>query len=101
MFYAADNAYGSSTSVGFSNTWRVSAFIDRASRDAFVVSGDRSTKAIKRAEIGRYLDNVVPFSGKAVCVDPYATENLDAPGLVGRVCVTYPGSHHGVTKLRS
>ena len=51
MHYAANNIYGTSTSVGFSNTWRVFAFATKASRDAFVEDGNMSARAVKRKDI--------------------------------------------------
>lgn len=101
MYYAADNLYGSDTSVGFVNTWRVLAFTDKESRDAFVEQGDMSTRAIKRRDISRYIDNVKPFSGQAVCLDTYANSTLDIDGLIGMICVTCPDSYQGIKKLRA
>lgn len=36
MFYAQCNIYGSSTDMGFANTWQVVSFDTRAARDAWV-----------------------------------------------------------------
>ena len=102
MFYAADNRYGSSTSIGFANTWRVLAFADRKSRDHWVEDNrhDMSVRTIKRADIGKYLEDVKPFSGEAVCIDSNL-DYMDAEGLVGLVCVAFPSRYDGVTKLRA
>ena len=104
MHYTADNLYGSTTSVGFSNTWRVLAFADKASRDAHVSKNspsDRSLRAIKRADISRYLDSPRPFSGEAVCLDAYAAELIDSEEILGVVCVATPDRYSGVRKLRA
>lgn len=69
-YYAVKNSYGSETSTGFSNTWKVLCFYDRDERDEFVNtnSHDLSVKAIKKSEIGKYIDKPKPFSGQALCV---------------------------------
>lgn len=65
-YFAVDNAYSTETSMGFSNTWMVLVFLSRKDRDDFVSnSKDLGTKAIKRSEIGEYLEKPKPFSGKA------------------------------------
>lgn len=56
-FYAASNLYGSSTSVGFANTWFVKGFRSKKARDSYVANAeDRATRAISRAEIRKYAD---------------------------------------------
>lgn len=67
-YYAANNSYGSETSVGFANTWGVKVFASKKDRDEFVRNGDLSARAIKKTEIGRYLGAVKPFSGKAYMI---------------------------------
>jgi hypothetical protein len=73
-YYAAVNAYGTSTSVGFCNTWDVYAFGTRASRDAYVESRECeniSVRAIKKSEIGKYIDRPTAFSGQRWVIDWY------------------------------
>ena len=36
MHYAQYNLYGTSTDVGFANTWQVASFASKAARDAWV-----------------------------------------------------------------
>ena len=58
-YYAASNAYGSESSVGFSNTWQVHVFSNRQARDAWVEGrNDMATRSIKRSEIPCLLSNV-------------------------------------------
>jgi hypothetical protein len=89
-FFAAQNLYGSPTSVGFANTWVVRVFDSREARDSFVESArDLSTRAITKKEIGRYYDRPKPFSGQAYCIRPAWMDSLDnVDGLVGTVEVT-------------
>jgi len=54
-YYAADNYYGSETSVGFANTWYVLAFRSKKERDDYVsASHNLSARAIKSSEVKKY-----------------------------------------------
>lgn len=83
-YYAANNQYATEWSIGFANTWMVYVFADMASRDKYVNdSSSMAARAIKRSEIGKYIDRPKPFSGKCwqIAVDPCNP----TPGLIGQV----------------
>ena len=52
MYYAQYNLYGSTTDVGFSNTWQVASFGTKSGRDSWVAQhAERlDIQAITRAE---------------------------------------------------
>lgn len=89
MKFAANNTYATETSFGFANTWYVLAFRDKESRDAYVEKAKGiAVKAITRKEIPFYVDAPKPFSGAKRAVGIAASE---WPGLIGEVCVCFPG----------
>lgn len=100
-YYAAFNQYGTESSVGFANTWRVVAFDSKNARDSWVEQRGRkdiSARAIKRAEIGRYLDGPPkPFSGDAYCWEMSHKQPLDddVPGYAGSIVIGHPSEHEG------
>ena len=70
MYYAAQNAYGSETSIGFSNTWYVLAFRSKKCRDAYVLKSDRlDVRPCKRDEITGYVGRPKPFTGQFVGIE--------------------------------
>jgi hypothetical protein len=93
LFYSAGNCYATETDIGFANTWYIYAFDSKANRDAYVESAaDRATRAVKRAEIGKYLGPVKPFSGRGYIVDTYQYSDFIYPkGYVGRVQIAHVG----------
>ena len=52
MYYAQYNLYGSTTDVGFSNTWQLASFDTKHARDSWVAqhAGRLDIQAITRAE---------------------------------------------------
>ena len=54
-YYAAENYYGSDTSVGGYNTWFVVAFTSKQARDKWVDDQEpMSARAIRRVEVTKY-----------------------------------------------
>lgn len=100
-YYAADNLYGSDTSIGFTNTWRVMVFSSKAARDDFVENGNRSTRSIKRREIGQYIPAPKPFTGEARVLNTWMDEYQSKviPGFVGQVIIGFIGEHSGIERL--
>jgi hypothetical protein len=88
-YYAADNSYGSETSIGFSNTWGVCAFSNKKDRDNYVSRGDLSTRAIKKTEIKDYFEeSPQPFSIERFIIE--TRYDCDDPGLIGYVEIAVP-----------
>lgn len=84
-FYAANNDYGTETSIGFSNTWAVLAFGTRQARDHYVAqSNSLAARAIKRKEVTRYINRTpAPFSGEHYALIMPIHE--DIPGFLGTI----------------
>lgn len=98
MKYAANNSYGNETSTGFANTWYVLAFDSAAHRDAYIdASKSLAARPISRSQIRQYVEAPKPFSGARRAIGIAARD--DIPGLVGEVCVCYPGDANYVRDL--
>ena len=66
-YYVSYNHYGYTTSVGFTNTWDVLAFICKHDRDVFIntySAKNRSIQAICKKDIPKYHQAAKPFSGQ-------------------------------------
>ncbi len=95
MYYAAINGYASDSDVGFANTWGILAFETRTARDDYVNQApDLATRAIKRAEISRYIGSPKPFSGQRYMLGVPAR---DIPGVRGEV---YLGSEYDAQAIQ-
>jgi len=106
-YYAANNSYGSDTSIGFANTWNVLVFDTKESRDAYVDDGNLSTRAIRRDEVTKYAANwhmnrnetiePKPFSGEywGIC-DELDYTDTEIQGYVGHIRVCDPSDRWNV-----
>ena len=64
-YYAAQNQYGSESSVGFASTWDVLVFSGKKARDNYVDnSDDLSVSAILKSQIKDYINALHHFPGK-------------------------------------
>jgi len=91
-FFAIGNHYGNSTSHGFANTYYCLVFNNQSDRAAWVSSSESlSAQAIKKSEIGQYLERPKPFSGMAFMIAALG-EECEIPGCDGTVIVDYPGN---------
>lgn len=98
-FYAAMNDYGSDTSIGFSNTWTVYVFTNRAARDKFLAENDSnmSARAITKREITNYVNGEPkPFSGQYYCIDTWRED--EERGIVGTVAIFPFGANGGTAE---
>ena len=90
MYYAANNSFGSETSIGFANTWDVLAFDTKANRDDYVENGNLSTRAIKRNQVTGYIyHSPEPFTTQHYALVnhyEFCPDYMTAPkGYVGHV----------------
>ena len=95
-FYAARNDFGSETSTGYANTWKVFAFSSKRARDAWIKWAgkyDISVHAIKRAEIKNYVERPKPFTCQLRAILPDYIFGCQIEGLIGIVTTCYPGDY--------
>lgn len=87
-YYAVNNTYSTESSLGFTNTWFVLVFDSKTARDEYVANSPRlAARAIKRTEIGEYIEAPKPFSGK--CWRVFCDSACDTKGLVGEIIIDW------------
>jgi SRSO17 transposase len=110
-YYAADNSYSDSTSIGFSNTWSVLVFNSRKARDAYVSDSPRlATRSIRKNEVTNYAANWLPNDNRLNEPKPFTGEfwgivdngylyDDEPDGYLGHVAVCDPYDHHNISRL--